>query len=78
MMAHNKLLLLTMAGPPASWAERLLSGCVALCPVGGRARWVGNDLELVIIIVMTTDAPQIGEGGRGQCCLPCITVICSK
>lgn len=65
MMAHSKLLLFPMVGPPAGWAEHLLSGCTALCPVGGRARRVGDDLELVIIIVMTTDALQMGEGGRG-------------
>lgn len=39
----------------------LFSGWVALGPVEGRALRVGNDLELVIIIMMTTDALQIGE-----------------
>lgn len=35
-----------VAGPPAGWAEHLFSGCIALCPVGGRARRVGNDLRV--------------------------------
>lgn len=60
MMACIRLLLFPLAGPPAKWAEHLLSGCIALCRVGGRVHRVDNDLELVIIIVIT-DAHQISD-----------------
>lgn len=63
MTVHNSLLLFLQAGPPARWDEHFLSHCAAVSQ--HKADNLTEDLELVIIMVMTTDALQSSQGGGG-------------